>query len=79
MQSYLVVILQTPVLGSPMLVDPHLSQQHADLQDAVFRLQQEVKKPKASPQDQKGRDSSPSVWTGQTEQVNPRQSSSPIR
>ena len=49
MQSYLVVILQTPVLGSPILVDPHLSQQHADLQDAVFRLQQEVKKPKASP------------------------------
>ena len=33
------------LLGSPMLLDPHHSQQHAGLQDAVLRLQQEVTRP----------------------------------
>ena len=35
------------LLGSPMLVDPHPIQQHADLQQVVIRLHQEVTRPKA--------------------------------
>ena len=31
--------------GSPMLMDPHLSKQHAGLQHPVLRLQQEVTRP----------------------------------
>ena len=35
------------LLGSQMLMDPELIQQHAGLQHAVFQPQQEVNKPKA--------------------------------
>ena len=35
------------LLGSPMLIDPHPSQQHAGLHHAVRQLQQEVARPKA--------------------------------
>ena len=34
--------LPTLLLGSPMLMDPHPSQQHAGLQHAVLQPQQEV-------------------------------------
>ena len=37
------------LLGSPMLTDPHPSQQHAGLHHAVWRPQQEVTRPKTVP------------------------------
>ena len=35
------------LMGSPILMEPHLSQQHAGLQHAVRQQQQEVIRPKA--------------------------------
>ena len=35
------------LLGLPMLMDPHPSQQHVGLQHAVYQLQQEVSRHKA--------------------------------
>ena len=36
-----------PLLGSPILMDPHLSQQHTGLQHAIMHPQEEVTRPKA--------------------------------
>ena len=36
------------LMGSPMHIDPHYSQQYASLQHEVFQLQQEVPRPEAS-------------------------------